>query len=177
MDPARFVFVDESSTTTNMARRYARARGKARAYGYVPRNYGTRTTLIAALLPTGIGPAMTLPGAVDTPAFAVYVEQVLCPALRPGQIVFLDNLSVHKDPGIRERIEAQQCELRWLPAYSPDLTPIELAFAKIKAYLRNAMARTQDALDAAITRALESVTATDATGWFAHCGHDLSRST
>jgi transposase len=175
--PARFVFVDETSTASNMTRRYARAPGKHRASGYVPRNYGTRTTLIAALTPEGIGPAMTLPGAVDTLAFTVYVEQVLCPALRPGQIVFMDNLSVHKHPAIREMIEAKECELRWLPRYSPDMNPIELAFAKIKEILRTAHARAQEALDTAITAALDAITATDAQGWFKHCGHDMSRST
>ncbi len=156
-----------------MARRYARAPGKARAYGYVPRNYGVRTTLIASLTPTGMGPAMTVPGAADTPVIIAYVEHVLCPALEPGQIVFMDNLSAHKDPTIRALIEARGCELRWLPRYSPDCTPVELAIAKIKALLRSAMARTQEALDAAITEALETITACDAYGWFKHCGHQL----
>lgn len=177
LDPTRYVFVDETSVTLNMARRYARAPGKARAYGYVPRNYGTRTTLIAALTPEGMGPAMTLPGAADTEAIAAYVEQVLCPALAPGQIVFMDNLSAHKDPTVGALIEARQCELRWIPRYSPDCTPIECAFAKIKAFLRTAMARTQEALDAAITEVLDTITATDAHGWFKHCGHELPRAT
>lgn len=175
LDASCFVFVDETSTTLNMARRYARAPGQHRAYGYVPRNYGTRTTLIASIMPDGMGPAMTLPGAADTSAIIAYVEQVLCPALEPGQIVFMDNLSAHKDPAIREMLEAAGCALRWMPRYSPDYTPIELAFSKIKALLRSANARTQAALDAAITEALDAITATDARGWFKHCGHDVSR--
>lgn len=173
LDASRFVFVDESSTTLNMARRYARAPGKHRAYGYVPRNYGKRTTLIASLMPEGIGPSMTLPGAADTATIVAYVEQVLCPALEPGQIVFMDNLSAHKDPVIEEIITAAGCALRWMPRYSPDYSPVELAFAKIKAFLRSAMARTPEALDSAITEALDTVTVTDAHGWFKHCGHAL----
>ncbi len=175
LEAGRFVFIDETSTTTNMARRYARAARQARAYGYVPRNYGRRTTLIAALTPEGIGAAMTLPGAADTGAFLVYVEQVLCPTLRPGQIVWMDNLSVHKAPEIAERIAAAGCEVRWLPPYSPDYSPIEQAFAKIKTFLRNVAARRQEELDAAISRALELVTAQDAQGWFKHCGYSLER--
>jgi len=120
-----------------------------------------------------MGPAMTLPGAADAAAVVAYVEQVLCPVLEPGQIVFMDNLSAHQDPRIRASVEAVGCELRWLPRYSPDYTPIELAFSKLKAMLRSALARTQDALDAAITEALEAITPTDAYGWFKHCGHIL----
>lgn len=120
---------------------------------------------------------MTVPGAADTLVIIAYVEHVLCPTLQPGQIVFMDNLSAHKDPTIRALIEARGCELRWLPRYSPDCTPVELAIAKIKALLRSAMARTQEALDAAITEALETITAQDAYGWFQHCGHQLSCAT
>lgn len=177
LDADRFVFIDETSTTTTMTRRYARAHGQARAYGDVPRNQGTRTTLIAAMTSAGMGAAMTLPGAADTAAFRVYVEQVLCPTLRPGQIVWMDNLSVHKAPVIQALITGVQCELRWLPPYSPDFSPIEQAFSKIKTDLRNAAARTQETLDAAISRALEQVTAQDAQGWFKHCGYILTRAT
>ena len=169
----QFVFVDEGSTGLNMTRRYARTRRGERAYGYVPRNYGTRTTLIAALSPGGMGPAMTLAGAVDTAAFEAYVEQCLVPGLRPGQIVFMDNLSSHKSPMIQAAIEGAGCQLRFLPAYSPDYAPIEQALSKIKAYLRKQGARTQEALDEALAEALETVTAQDARGWFAHCSYEL----
>jgi transposase len=169
----RFVFVDEGSTGLNMTRRYARTPRGERAYGYVPRNYGTRTTLIAALSPVGMGAAMTLAGAVDTAAFTAYIEQCLVPELRHGQIVLMDNLSSHQSPAIQAAIEGAGCRLLFLPAYSPDYAPIEQALSKIKAYLRERAARTQEALDQAIADALEAVTAQDARGWFAHCGYEL----
>jgi transposase len=166
--------VDEASTTTNMTRRYARTPRGERAYGYVPRNYGRRTTLIAALTAEGMGPAMTLEGAVDTAAFRGYIEQCLVPSLRPGQIILMDNLSSHKSPAIGAMIEAAGCRLVLLPAYSPDFTPIEQAFAKIKEWLRKRAARTQEALEQAIAEALDRVTEQDARGWFRHCGYELS---
>jgi transposase len=177
LEPSRFVFVDETSTATNLTRRYARAPRAERAVGYVPRNYGTRTTLIAALTPAGIDAPMLLTGAVNTLAFTAYVEQVLCPTLRPGQVVIMDNLSSHLGAPIRALIEAAQCRLLLLPAYSPDFNPIELAFAKLKEALRAAAARTQAARDAAITEALDAISAADARGWFRHCGYLLPNST
>jgi transposase len=176
-DASRFVFFDETSTATNLTRRYARARGGARAFGYAPRNYGRRTTLLAALTPAGLTAPMLLEGAVDTAAFVAYLEQVLVPALRPGQIVILDNLSCHRATAARQAIEAAGCTLRFLPTYSPDFNPIELAFAKLKTALRAAAARTQAALDAAILAALDAITQADAQGWFRHCGYSLARST
>jgi transposase len=167
------VFVDESSTGLNLTRRYARTPRGERAYGYVPRNYGTRTTLIAALSPTGMGAAMLLEGAVDTAAFTAYIEHCLTPELRPGQIVLMDNLSSHKSPAITALIEGAGCRLVFLPPYSPDYSPIEHALSKIKAYLRQRAARTQADLDRAIADALEAVTAQDARGWFTHCGYPL----
>jgi transposase len=114
---------------------------------------------------------MTVQGAVDTSAFSVYVRQLLCPSLRPGQIVVLDNLSVHKAVAVREAIEARGCQLVFLPPYSPDYSPIELAFSKIKEFLRGVGARTQAALDEAISNAMALVTADDALAWFHHCGY------
>jgi transposase len=169
----QFVFVDESSTGLNLTRRYARTPRGEQAYGYIPRNYGTRTTLIAALSPTGMGAAMILAGAVDTVAFEAYIEQCLVPELRPGQIVLMDNLSSHKSAAIQAAIEGAGCRLLFLPAYSPDYSPIEPALSKIKASLRRSAARTQEALDQAIADALEAVTAQDAHGWFAYCGYEL----
>lgn len=113
---------------------------------------------------------MTLEGAFDTLAFVVFVERLLAPSLKPGQIVVLDNLSVHKAKRVRELIEARGCELRFLPTYSPDFSPIEPCFSKIKAALRKAAARTQEALDEAIGQAIRLVTSDDALGWFRHCG-------
>jgi transposase len=107
---------------------------------------------------------------VDTLAFETYVEQVLSPSLRPGQVVVLDNLSVHKGERVRQAIEARGCQVLFLPAYSPDLTPIEETFSKLKAWLRRLGARTREALEEAITLALEQITVQDAHGWFWHCG-------
>ncbi len=171
LDSRRFVFVDETSTATNLTRRYARAPRAERAVGYVPRNYGTRTTLIAALTPAGITAPMLLAGAVDTRAFTAYVAQVLCPTLRPGQVVIMDNLSSHLGAPIRALIEGVQAQLLLLPAYSPDFNPIELAFAKLKEALRAAAARTEVALEAAIMEGLDAISAADAHGWFRHCGY------
>jgi transposase len=175
-DAAAYVFLAETSTTTNLARRYARAPRGQRAAAAVPRNYGTRTTLIAVLTPAGFGAAMTLPGALDGEAFVVYVEQVLGPTLQPGQVVVADNLSVHLDRRARAAIEAAGCTLRFLPAYSPDFNPIERAFAKLKEGLRATAARTQDALDQAIAAQLDAVTPAEAQAWYRHCGYTFAQS-
>lgn len=153
-----------------MTPRYARAPRGQRVSGAVPRNYGQNTTLIAALSPAGVGAAMTLDGAADRPAFTAYVREFLAPTLRPGQVVVLDNLAVHKGAEARALVEARGCRFLFLPAYSPDRNPIELAFAKLKEALRRAGARTKHALEAAIAAALEALTAQDARGWFAACG-------
>ena len=139
----------------------------------MPRNHDPRLSLVAALTPAGMGPAMTLLGAVDTPAFVAYLQQALVPALRPGQIVVLDNLSVHQAAEVRRLIEQARCHLLFLPPYSPDFAPIELAFAKLKNHLRGVGARTQAALEQAIGAAVALITATDARGWFRHCGFPL----
>ncbi len=154
-----------------MTRLYARAPRGARAVDRVPRNHGQPTTLIAALSTAGLGAAMTLPGAADGAAFTAYVRERLAPTLRPGDLVFLDNVSIHQGPAVWEAIEARGATLRFLPPYSPDFAPIEQAFSKLKALLRAAGPRTQAALDAAIAEALDAVTAADAAGWFTHCGY------
>ena len=169
----RFVVVDECGSTINLTRLYGRAPRGERAHGRVPRNTAKNTTLIAALSTTGIGPALLLEGATDTAAFEVYVEQVLAPSLVPGRIVVLDNLAAHRGERVRQVIEARGCQLWYVPAYSPDLSPIEEAFAKLKALLRRAEARTREALDQAIAVALPQITATDAQGFFSHCGYGL----
>lgn len=171
LDPRDFVFIDETATNIAMTRRYARSPRGERVGGQVPRNYGTSTTLVAALSPDGLGEAMTLPGAMNTAAFTVYLRDLLCPSLRPGQVVVMDNLSCHHAQGVRELIEARGCRLCYLPSYSPDFSPIEQAFSKIKEALRALGARTQQALDAAISQAIDLVTQADALGWFKHCGY------
>ena len=157
-----------------MTPRYARAPRGQRAQGAVPRNHGRNTTLIAALSAEGVGAAMALPGALDGAAFVAYVRAFLVPTLRPGQIVVLDNLAVHKHPAARRLIEARGCRLLFLPPSSPDFNPIEHAFAKLKEYLRRAGARTADALHGAPAAALATITAADAHAWFRHCGYPLS---
>lgn len=165
------VFVDESGTTIAMTRRYARSPRGERAYGSAPRNYGKSTSLLAALTLKGLGPAMTLEGSVDRAAFVVYLKKLLCPSLRPGQVVVIDNLSVHKGEEVRNAIEVVGCTLLFLPSYSPDFSPIELGFSKIKEGLRAIGARTQAALDDAIAEVIETVTEDDAVGWFNHRGY------
>jgi transposase len=118
-----------------------------------------------------MGEALMLDGAEDASAFEVYIEQVLAPSLQPGQTVVLDNLSTHQGARVRQAIEARGCRLLYLPSYSPDLSPIEQAFSKLKTCLRHQGARTREALQQAIAEALEAITAQDARGWFTHCGY------
>lgn len=139
----------------------------------MPRNHGPNVTLVAALTPEGMGPAVAIPGAVDGAAFVAYAEGVLAPRLRPGQVVVLDNLSAHKREEARTAVEAVGARLLFLPAYSPDFNPIELAFAKIKEHLRTAAERTPDGLFTATAIALDAVSTTDARGFYAHCGFPL----
>jgi len=131
-------------------------------------------TLIASMSMQGMGEALLLDGAADAAAFEVYVEQLLAPSLKPGQIVILDNLSIHQGPRVKQAIEARGCRLLFLPAYSPDFSPIEEAFSKLKTFLRRQGARTREALQEALAQALLLINAQDARGWFAHCGYPPS---
>ena len=172
MDPRRFVSVDECGTHTSMARDSARAPRGERAYGTVPRNRGKNTTLVASMtLEGGMGEATVVEGATDAAVFEAYVEGLLAPSLSAGRIVLLDNLGAHKTERVRELIEARGAEVWFLPAYSPELNPIEEAFSKIKALLKRAAARTREALIEAMGEALGAVTPEDARGWFAHSGY------
>jgi transposase len=173
LDPARLVFLDETATPTRLTRLRARAPRGARAIGTVPRRRWQSVSLLASVSATGMGAALVLDGAVNREAFDAYIAQSLAPALVPGQIVILDNLAVHKSPRARACIEAAGCQMLFLPAYSPDFNPIELAFAKIKQHLRGAAARTFAELVTATGPALDAVTAADARGFFAHCGYPL----
>ena len=173
-DARQFVFVDETSANVTLTPRYGWAPHNQRAHGRAPRNYAHNTTLVVALTPQGLQAPMTLDGAMTGDAFAAYVEHILRPSLQPGQVVICDNLSVHQRGDIRTLIEDAGCALVFLPAYSPDFTPIEQAFSKLKQALRRAEARTQEALEAAIAAALATITATDAAAWFAHASYDLS---
>ena len=173
--PEDLVFVDEAGASIKMTRSHARAPRGERAVGRVPRNHGTSTTLLAALTPDGLRATATQPGGVTTASFAAYVRDVLCPVLRPGQTVVVDNLSAHKSLDVREAIAAVGCRVLFLPTYSPDYSPIELAWAHVKAALRAAGARTQQALDAAIAAAFPRVTADHARAYFRHCGYPLAQ--
>jgi transposase len=173
LNPAQLVFVDESGTHTSLTRLYGWAPHDQRATGSVPRNHGKNMTLVAALMPDGLQVPWTIEGAMDTAAFERYVQEVLGPTLRPGQIVVVDNLSVHKAESIREAIAARHCDLLFLPPHSPDCTPIEQAFSKIKAILRGLGARVRDALVEAIRLAVDAITREDAVPWFAHAGYAL----
>ncbi len=157
-----------------MTRLYARAPKGERAYARVPRNRGRNTTLLASMGAGGMGPCLAVVGSTTKAVFEAYVERVLAPSLLPGQVVVLDNLAAHKGERVRRLVEARGCELLFLPPSSPDFSPIEEAFSKLKALLRRAKARTKEALVEAIGRALDAVTAQDARGWFAHCGYAVA---
>ena len=173
LDPLRLVFVDESGFRLDMIPLPAYAPKGERAYGSVPKNRGENTSLIAAMsLDEGVTAAMTVEGAVDGLAFDAYIHEVLYPQLWPGQVVILDRLSVHKRKEVREAVEARGCEVLFLPSYSPDLNPIELAFSKLKQWVRQAQPRTREALDDAIAAALKATTLQDVIGWFNHAGYE-----
>lgn len=167
---SRFVIVDESGYNLNLSPRYARAPRGARAHAKLPRNVPANTTVIAALSSTGMTAPMLVSGATDHHVVEAYVEHVLGPTLHVGQVVVLDNLSAHKRADLEPLLARYGCHVWFLPPYSPDLSPIELAFAKIKQAVRRAAARTSEALEAAIAQALGLITASDAQAFFAHCG-------
>lgn len=169
--PDRLVFLDESGANITLVPRYGRAPKGERCVGSQPRGHHHHLTLFAALSLAGIDAPMILEGAADRLAFQAYVERVLIPTLRPGQIVILDNLSVHKQPALERAIEAAGCELRFLPTYSPDFNPIEQAFSKVKQRIRQAQATTTEALQVAMAQAIDLVTAADAHGFFRGCGY------
>ena len=173
IDPHKLVFVDEMGTNTSLCQRYAYSPKGRRAYAKVPRNRGANTTLLASMSLEGMGPCLAVEGATTTTVFEAYVEKVLTPSLRRGQIVVLDNLGAHKSERARELIEGRGCQLLFLPPYSPDFNPIEEAFSKIKGALRKAGARTREALIEALGVAISAVTARDARGFFEHCGYHL----
>jgi transposase len=171
IDPERLVFVDEMGTHTSLAPLYPYAPVGERVFFEIPRNRGKNTTLLTSLHRGGMGPSMAVEGATTARVFETYVEKVLVPSLKPGQIVVMDNLGAHRPKRIRQFIEAKGCELLYLPSYSPDLNPIEEALSKIKHILRKIAARTKETLIEAIGRALAAVSAQDVRGFFANCGY------
>ena len=174
VDPKRLLFVDECGTHTSLAPIYGYAVRGERLYLPVPRSRGKNTTLLSSMTLSGMGPSLSVEGSTTARVFETYVEKVLLPSLKEGQIVVMDNLSAHRPKRIRELIESRGCELVYLPAYSPDYNPIEEAFAKIKNLLRKAAARTKEALVEAIGVALSAVTVADVRGFFEHAGYRLT---
>lgn len=170
-----FVFVDECGTHTSLSPIYGYSpRGERLMLEVPPRNRGSNTTLLASLTTEGMGECLAVEGATTKVLFETYVERVLAPSLRAGQVVVMDNLSAHKGERVRELIEERGCQLLYLPPYSPDLNPIEEAFAKIKALLRRAAARTRETLIEALGAAISAVTSEDALHLFEHCGYRRS---
>lgn len=167
------MFLDETSTPLALTPRRARAPRGRRAVGHVPHGKRPHITWLATLTPDGIGASVVVPGAVDRQVFDVFVERLLVPGLRPGQVVLLDNLKVHDSATARRRIAAAGCHLVFLPTYSPDMNPIEHAFAKVKQALRRIGARSWDSVVAAIGAALATVTPADARAFFADAGFPL----
>lgn len=171
IDPSRLVFIDESGATTAMTRLRGRAPRGERVHGSTPHGHWKVTTIIGALRRSGLVASMTIDCPTDSDVFREYVDRVLVPALRSGDVVLMDNLSAHKAAGIAERIQAAGAELIYLPPYSPDLNPIEPCWSKLKEFLRSAKARSQRLLERTIGIAIRTVTGADARGYFKHCGY------
>jgi transposase len=171
LDPARLVFIDETWAKDNMARLYGRAPRGSRLLGKVPLARWATTTFVAALRHDGLTAPFVLDGPINGEWFRAYVEQVLVPTLKAGDIVVIDNLGSHKSPKIREAIEAKKASLLYLPAYSPDLNPIEMAFSKLKALLRKAAERSVDALWDRIGQILDEFTPAECANYFRAAGY------
>jgi transposase len=173
LNAGRLVFVDEMGTNTSLSALYAWAKKGERAFCSAPRNRGANTTLLASMSVEGMGPCLAVTGSTTAMVFEAYVERALCPSLRSGQVVVMDNLTAHKTEQIKGLIEQRGCELLYLPPYSPDFNPIEEAFSKVKGILRAVESRTREALVEAIGMAISAVTAKDARGFFEHCGYGM----
>ena len=167
----RFVFVDEMGSNTSLSPLYGWSRVGERLRAEAPKNWGKNVTLLSSMSMEGMGPSVAVEGATTRAVFEAYVEQALAPSLRSGQVMVMDNLSAHKGGRVRDLIEARGCELVYLPPYSPDMNPIEEAFAKVKGLMRRAEARTREALVEAMGKALGAVSASDARGFFEHGGY------
>ena len=170
VDAARLFCIDEAGSTIAMTREYGRAPRGQVVKDVRPRNRGTVITMIGALTTSGLTAMMTIRGGTDADVFEAYVEHILVPELRAGDIVMLDNLGAHRTKRVRQLVEAAGATLWFTPPYSPEFNPIELAWSKLKAFLETARARTKAALDNAIAMAMELITSADAKAWFRHCG-------
>lgn len=172
LDPDRLVFIDETWASTNMARRYGRAPRGQRLRSAVPHGHWKTTTFIAGLRLTGLVAPMVLDGPINGRSFQIYVERVLVPDLRPGDVVVMDNLGSHKGAAVQAAIETAGATLLFLPPYSPDFNPIEMAFSKLKAHLRRAAERTRDALWDRIGSLIDLFTPTECTNFFTAAGYE-----
>ena len=173
--PERLVFLDECGVLTSMARLYGRSPRGTRAPGTAPCGSWTRLSVLGALGHEGMLAAMSVEGATSGAVFHAYLEQVLLPALRerkPDAVLVMDNLGAHKTPKVRELLDGSGFPYRYLPSYSPDLSPIEPAWAQVKAELRRVAARDEDALHQALGPALDRVSAANARAYFRHCGYE-----
>jgi transposase len=173
IEPERLVFVDESGVTTEMTRRYGRAPRGERVREATPAGHWSTLTVLGAMSCQGLLATMTVESSTDGDVFLAYLEHVLCPQLRPGHVVVMDNLSAHKVEGVRQRIEATGAQLLYLPSYSPDFNPIEPCWGKIKQCLRAWKARTVERLEEALTEAIASISPHNALAWFHHCGYGI----
>jgi transposase len=171
LDPSKLIFIDETGASTKMARLYGRARRGERCVAAVPHGHWKTTTFTGALRLSGMTAPMVLDGPMNGDAFQAYVEQVLAPTLRRGDVVVMDNLAPHKNRAVRTAIETAGAQLRYLPPYSPDLNPIENAFAKLKAALRKAAARSRDDLETAIRNALPTFLTEECANYFRAAGY------
>ena len=173
IDPGRLVFLEESGVTTEMTRRYGRAPRGERVREATAAGHWSTLTLLGAMTQQGMLASRSVESSTDGDVFLAYLDEVLCLPLRPGQVVVMDNRSAHKVAGVRQRIEATGAELLYLPPDSPDFNPIEQCWSKVKQRLRDLKARTVDSLQQAISEAIVTITPSDASAWFRHCGYGI----
>mgnify|MGYP000349335258 CR=1 FL=1 len=174
IEAARFVFLDETGVTTSLVRTYGRSPRGARLRDYAPLGHWQSHTILAALRVDGLTAPAVFPGPLDNASFLAYVQQVLVPTLRVGDIVVLDNLILHKQIEVQRAILSAGAAVRFLPPYSPDLNPIEMAFAKLKAFLRATRPRTFDQVCAHVAAALGLFTSTECANYVRHCGYSVA---
>jgi transposase len=170
----RLKFIDESGVTTKLTRQFGRAAPGERVVEAVPKNYGQSTSVVSLLGVGGVETTMLIEGAVDTLVFDAFCENFLRPCLQAGDVLVLDNLGAHRASRIEETARGCQARVIWLPPYSPDFSPIEPMWAKLKAHLRKVKARTTEGLDRAVAEGLKLITESDCRGWFKHCGYKVA---
>lgn len=170
----RLKFIDEAGVTTVLTRRCGRAAPGERVVEAIPKNYGQTTSVVSVLGVGGVETTMVIEGAVDTLVFDAFCEQFLRPCLQSGDVIVLDNLGAHRASRIEETVRRCEAKVIWLPPYSPDFSPIEPMWAKLKTYLRTVTARTLPDLDRAIADGVKLITQSDCRGWFKHCGYQVA---